>query len=238
MIKMLNDKTKSEIKILNNCGIGVSKLRQVYHCSPNTIQEVLGKSANNKDIHKNINKVYNAHLISDIEYFVDSSQNKRRGLKTHDRKTLKNFPKMYFVANNKGKLISYYLEHAKSEYAFHYLQCIIKANLPKSTVIHVDIYSIWLFKQLESRGYKVCHINKRIRLDKLNIPYAQQVEHLFANIQTCVRRIKAFDVTKLTRQQAEQVVIGLIWLYHKNQQHRYLAIVNDIIALKNKVLVK
>lgn len=234
----METQNERDIKTLNHCGIGISKLRQIYHCSPNKIQAILVKSANKIDTRNNINKVYNEQLIHKIDYFVDSSKCKMKPLTSHDRQTLTNFPKMYFIGNNKGELVSFYLVHAKAEYAFHYSQCIIKANLPKSSVIHIDIYSTKLFTELENRGYKVCHINKRLRLKELNIPFSQQVEHLFANIQKAVRRIKLFDVRELSKQQAKDLVIGLIFLYHRNQQHKYLETVKGIIAIKNKVVVK
>lgn len=237
------EKQKTEhtnILLLNEWGIGIDKLAQIYHKSPNTIVKVLGgKSANKTNERNRKQRVYNEKIPDTmIDYFVDISRVKLRPLWTHDRHTLYNFPLMSFVADKNGKLVSFSLFNTKAEYGFLYEQTIIKAELPKGSIIHLDIYSPTIFKQIENRGYTIVHKNKlnRDKIKGKTKPYYQQVEHLFSNIQTAIRRIhKLIDLRKLQRDKAEQLLKALIFLYHKNQQYMYLEFINSIKQLKRIV---
>jgi len=226
----------NDIKILNKYGaIGITKISKLYRKSTKTIQKILKHSVNNKDIHNITNRVYKPELANDIEYFVDASIGHLNNVKAHFRGQLKNFPNMYFISNRRGQLVSYYLSKYLNEISGEYLKAIREAQLPKGSIIHVDMYSTKLFNILESEGYKVCHINKRLR----SKPYFNEVEHLFSNIQKTIRRLqqlKTFgDLRVIDKQLAFEIVKGLIELYHRNNPKPYLELLHRIIRLKQQI---
>jgi hypothetical protein len=232
---MISESQRIEIQTLNEYGIGISKLRQLYRTSPNTIQNILGTSCNNIDTVNTNALVYNSAIAdSAINYFIDGTVAKLKPLWTHDRQRLSNFPNLFFIANSNGKLIEYMLFDSTHEYAFNYLQIVAKAQLPISSVIHVDIYSKWLFQQLESRGYVVCHKNKLSR----DFPFYHKVEHLFSNIQKAIRRFnRTVKVKELSKHDADKLVIGLVMLYHYNQQHKFIELISEL-KTKSKLQIE
>lgn len=225
--------TNSDIVSLNTDGhLGIMILSKCLHRSPNTIQKILGHSSLSLDVHQEINKVYNAQIPdSQIDYFIDGTQAKLRCLKTHDRGRLSNFPKVFIVANKNGNIVSYetFTSNSLNETSLEYDQTIIKAKLPKGSIIHVDIYSIQLFKLLEEKGFIPCHKNKRTR----SFPYYHQVEHLFSNYQKVIRRFKRSFLTNLNKNEANDLTIALLntYLYH-DLSHYLDYIKNKVVKVK------
>ena len=217
----------NEIKTLNKYGIGLPKLSEIYHVSTKTLVKYLN-SPNKQDKHNETNRVYKVELLDKCEYFADASLPHLKTVKQHDRDRLTNFPLIYFLANKQGKLIAYHLSRDIHENAHGYLELITNAQLPKGAVIHIDLYSTNLFKILESQGYRVCHVNKRLRVKqhKAKCPYFQQVEHLFSNVHKAIRRIQDLscfgNLKQLPYEYALELTISLIELYHYNNQHNYL----------------
>ena len=104
-MKMNSKQDEINIKKLNEYGIGILKLSKLFKKSTKTIQSILVKSQNSVSKREITNKIYNANIPDkDIEYFIDSTNAKKRPLYTHDRETLYNFPKIYF-----GLLLSHYI---------------------------------------------------------------------------------------------------------------------------------
>lgn len=224
------------IKKLNEYGIGILKLSKLFKKSTKTIQKILVKSNNLVDKRVIINKTYNEHIDdSQIQYYIDATSCKLKPLYTHDRETLYNFPKIYIIASKHGKIVDYYLTFKKSEYAFDYYQSVVKAKIPKGSIIHVDMYSTQLFSELEKKGYIVVHKNKRVR----QFPFYQQVEHLFSNIQKAIRRLsKKINLKELSKDLSESLVDSLIQLYHYNNYKPYLEWINRYESKTITVKVK
>jgi hypothetical protein len=225
-----NEQLNNEIRLANEYGLGYDILTQLYHKSPNTLQSIIGKgkSPNHYDVFLDSNRVY-SELIKDcdIDYFIDGTRAKLKPLWTHNHMTVNNSPNLMFIADKRGKLIEFMLFNTKDEYAFNYEQIVIKANLPKGCVIHVDIYSLKLFNALESRGYIVCHKNKSFR----EFPFYTKIEHLFSNIQKGLRQFNERQkVNSLSKIELNRLIVALVMAYHYKQKSNFIELITELKA--------
>jgi hypothetical protein len=206
---------------LNLRGVGYLKLAESLHIGKKTIYDLIGASVLKVDETNKKRKAYNTHLFSEIEYYIDIARIKRNSLLSHNYDTLKNFPLLVAIADKLGRIVYYDLIDFGSETDLKYFLAVIAAKLNKSKVIHLDIYSEKLFNELEKLGFRVCYVSKKVRIELLKasnkaaIPYYQQIEHNFANIQKYLRRLmltvdlKGLDVA--TAKKLLEVTIQLYW---------------------------
>lgn len=231
--------TETIIALNQHGKIGILKLSKLFRRSSKTIQHILGNSVLTLDKNEVKNMVYNADIEdSEIDYFIDSTILKLKPLWKHDYQSLKTYPKPYLLVDKRGNFIDYLLSDIDkscdrvNEYAFYYLQLIIKANLPKNSKIHVDIYSTWLFREIENRGYIPIHKNKRCR----DFPFYTVIERQFANIQKHIRRLAVAYPIK-TYSDADKVLLttSLIHLWCKNDITPFLRVL-QILTNKQQII--
>lgn len=246
--------TLNDMRMLNKYGIGYAKLALTYNIDKKTIQKYLGKSQLKADTTNTHRLTYRADLFNEIYYYMDIMRVKKYSLLAHNYGTMKNFPLLVAIADTSGKIVFSSLIDFGSEKGLIYFKEIVSAKLDKSKVIHVDIYSKELFRELETLGFKVCYVCKKQRMEIYKTqhktaytPFYQQIEHNFGNIQRYFRSIyqqlkeEGINLNELDIDSSKRLmsaIISIAWDNNKTELLSFLEWIHNPIVLVNYQIVK